>query len=182
MLCGDGAVQLQKGLMEKALQVECDGQLAEWCSVFNYDEWVACEVSCVPPIAVLASGSEPCVGLVIGTAIPLLHRCAMLGFQDVGVPYLNMLLKAVPPHTIKTRPVTVIEKVFALILWLLPDFKDWNFVCKSREHTPAGKAMVGNFSTLADEVMDSSDKVELRKEHQKHEDKALLLWCVLSIV
>ena len=137
----------------------------------------------MPPVAVLASGSEPYVGLVVGTGTPLLHRCARLGFHDVGVPFLNRLLKAMPPNTLKKKPTTVIEKVFALILWLVPGFTDWQFVCQSREqHTQGGKPLIGKHSTLADEVMDTSDKVELRKEHQKHEDKEFVLMSVLHCV
>ena len=162
------------------MQVQCEGTEAEWFSVFNCDEWVAFEVSCVPPVAVRARGDQPYVVLVVGTATPLLIRCAKLGFNDVGVPFLNRLLKAMPPNTLKRRPVTLIETLFVLILWLVPDFQDWHFVCQSRaQHTHGGKPLVGKHSPLADEVMDSSDKVELRKEHQKHEDKELLLMSAL---
>ena len=130
----------------------------------------------MPPVAVLASGSAPYVGLVVGTATPLLHRCARLGFTDAGVPFLNRLLKAMPPNTLKTQPVTVIEKVFALIVWLVPDFKDWHLVCQNREQqqSKGGKPLIGKHSTVADEVMDTPDTVELRKEHKKHEDKELV--------
>ena len=167
----------------KSLQVNGAGSHAEWFSVFNHTDWVAFEVSSVPPIAVVASGSEPYVGLVVGTATPLLHRCARLGFPDVGVPFLNRLLNTMPPNTLKKKPVTVIEKVFALILWLLPDFKDWHLVCESREqHTQGGKPLIGKHSTVADDVLDTSDKVELRKEHKKHEDQEFVFVSSLHCV
>ena len=78
-----------------------------------------------------------------------------------------------PPNTLKKQPVTVIEKVFALILWLVPDFKDWHLVCQNREQqqSKCGKPLIGKHSTVADEVLDTSDNVELRGEHTKHEDK-----------
>ena len=112
--------------------------------------------------------------LSYGTAIPLLQRCAALGFLDVGVPYLNVLLKAMPPNTLKKQPVTVVEKVFARILWLVPDFKNWQVICQNRKNAHGGKPLVGESGSLAEEVMDNSDKVELRKEHHKHEDGELL--------
>ena len=79
------------------------------------------------------------------------------------------------PNTLKKKPVTVVEKVFALILWIVPDFTTWQFVCQNREQNAhGGKPLVGEFSSFAEEVMNNSDKVELRKEHQQHEDKELL--------
>ena len=90
-------------------------------------------------------------------------------------PYLNRLLKAMPPNTLKKKPVTLVGKVFALILWLVPDFKHWRVVCQNSEQIAhGGKPLVGKFSLLAEEVVDNSDNVELRKEHQTHEDTELL--------
>ena len=78
---------------------KCDGLATEWFSVLDYKQWRSYEVLVKPPAHVIAHGMAPGVGLAAADAVPLLHRCASLGFNDVGVSCLNRLLRLLPAGT-----------------------------------------------------------------------------------
>ena len=152
-----------------------DGLATEWFSVLDYKQWRSYEVLVKPPAHVIAHGMAPGVGLVAADAVPLLHRCASLGFKDVGVSCLNRLLRLVPAGTFKQQPTLLIETVFALVSWLLPKHTDWELICNMREPKAPTKPLIAAGSSLPDEVMDTSDKLELQKEQNKCDDEVSLL-------
>ena len=128
----------------------CDGLATEWFSVLDYKQWRLYEILVKPPAHVIAHGMAPGVGLVAADAVPLLHRCASLGFKDVGVSCLNRLLRLVPAWTFKQQPKLLIEKVFALVSWLLPKHTDWELLCNLREPKAPTKPLIAAGSSLPD--------------------------------
>ena len=147
----------------------------EWFSLLDYKQWRSYEVLVKPPAHVIAHSMAPGVGLVAADAVPLLHRCASLGFKDVGVSCLNRFLRLVPAGTFKQQPKLLIEKVFALVSWLLPKHTDWELICNLRDTKAPTKSLIAAGSSLPDEVMDTSDKLELQKEQNKCDDEVSLL-------
>ena len=104
--------------------------------------------------------------LVDGPSMKVLVRQAHLGFKDVSVPHIHRLLN-VMPRPPKAKPATLIEKVFCLVQWILPQHTDYYGIVKARVPAKPATPLTSAICSLPDEVLDLQDKQELKASHKK---------------
>ena len=84
---------------------------SKWFSIFNHKDWVVHATEVRPSIAAVAHGKPPSCDIVVDKhPQTLLQRLARAGFRDVGVTYLNRLVRMIPKDFLKSEPTTAIEQ------------------------------------------------------------------------
>ena len=153
----------------------CCSKLPYLKPIVNFLDWKVHVVDVTPPLHEIALGKAPALNAVGSGTLTLLQRQAKCGFKDLGVPYLNKLLKLVPANTVRVRPKTVIEQVCALCAWVYPDEQDLAAMVANRcVKATVTKPIIKSATTLPDEVMDPTDKKELQSEEAKAEHQAAI--------
>ena len=97
-------------------------QMPVWCTIRDHNEWHSYILDHMPPIWFLARSELPAVVMnVVEGKVPLFQILAMLGLHGIAIPILNILLNRVPKEFLKAKPCTGVEKVCALLAWVLCD-------------------------------------------------------------
>ena len=75
-------------------QLRVDGEVVKRRTIFNNGDWVVFTTKPRPPIAAFAHNQQPSCDIVMEKQPhTTLNRIAGGGFKDIGVTYLNMLVK-----------------------------------------------------------------------------------------
>lgn len=159
----------------RVVDLSLQSKLTHWVPIVNVLDWQVHVVDCTPPIHEVALGKPPALHPVSCCTLTMLQRQAKCGFRDLGVPYLNKLLRLMPKNHLKAKPRTVIEKVCALCAWVFPDEQDLSSMVAQRiVKAPVTKPIIKYGTTLPDEILDSTDKKELQSEETKADSQAAI--------
>ena len=174
--CAWMEVQTTSGPQGLQMVLELDAAHTVWFSWVCFDDWLIYKVPNAPPCHALALGMPAGSPMLVdGPSMKVLVRQAHLGFKDVSVPHIHRLLKMMP-HPPKAKPATLIEKVFCLVSWILPEHTDYYAIVKARVPATPTTPLTSANCSLPDEVLDSQDKMELKASHNKVEDMDLLFF------
>ena len=114
--------------------------------------------------------------------VPLLQRSALLGFNGITIPIINRLPKLVPKEFLTVKPCTAVEKVSALIAWVMKDsvINDLAELLKGWfDRKLPTKPFIQSTAAFVDEILDPDGNKDLQTEHNKDRRAGYdFLYCV----